>query len=55
MRLPEPYRHTVLLRYTEDLTPREIARALGRPVDTVKTIYYRNTETLRKKLGMSSR
>jgi hypothetical protein len=25
---------------------------LKQPVDTVKTIYYRNTESLRKKLGI---
>jgi RNA polymerase sigma factor (sigma-70 family) len=35
--LPEPYRATLLLRYFEDLPPREIARRTGVPVETVRT------------------
>ena len=30
----------------------QIAKSLNRPLDTVKTIYYRNTDSLRKKLGI---
>src|SRR5262249_13100702 len=34
--LPEPYRSTVLLRYSEGLTPAEIARHQGIPAGTVR-------------------
>ncbi|MFG0317402.1 MAG: sigma-70 family RNA polymerase sigma factor [Planctomycetota bacterium JB042] len=49
--LPEPYRTPVLLRYYEDLSPREIARRLALPVDTVKTHLRRALEKLRRKLA----
>ncbi len=37
LELDEPYRETVLLRFFEDLPPREIARRMGVPVETVRT------------------
>ncbi|MEW6747677.1 MAG: sigma-70 family RNA polymerase sigma factor [Planctomycetota bacterium] len=35
--LEEPYRYTVVLRYFENLPPREVARRLSVPVETVRT------------------
>lgn len=37
LELPEPYRSTVLLRFFEGLSPREIAEAQGAPVTTVRS------------------
>jgi RNA polymerase sigma-70 factor (ECF subfamily) len=51
--LPEPARTILVKRIHEGRPFDEIARRLKQPVDTVKTIYYRNTEALRKKLGFS--
>jgi RNA polymerase sigma factor (sigma-70 family) len=48
--LPEPYRSTVLLRYHEGLAPREIARTLNVPVETVRTRHRRALELLREHL-----
>ena len=48
--LPEPYRSVVLLRWFEDLPPREIARRLERPLHTVKTQLARGQERLRATL-----
>jgi RNA polymerase sigma factor (sigma-70 family) len=50
--LPEPYRATVLLRYFEDLPPREIARRMAVPVETVRTRTRRAIETLRARLDL---
>lgn len=47
--LDEPYRSAVVLRYYEDLPPREIARRLGTPVATVRTHIHRGLEKLRQK------
>jgi RNA polymerase sigma factor (sigma-70 family) len=49
--LAEPYRTTVLLRFFEDLPPREVARRLGVPVETVRTRQKRAAEMLRRELG----
>ena len=49
--LDEPYRETVLLRFYEGLPPREVARRMGVPVDTVRTRLRRAAETLRAALG----
>ena len=49
--LDEPYRGTVLLRYFEELPPREIARRQGVPVETVRTRIKRALERLRTGLG----
>jgi RNA polymerase sigma-70 factor (ECF subfamily) len=48
--LAEPYRSTLLLRYLEELPPREIARRAGVPVETVRTRVARGIEQLRTKL-----
>ena len=37
LELEEPYRETILLRFYEDLPPREIAAHMGVPVETVRT------------------
>ena len=44
---------TILTRRILESKPfDQIAKSLNQPVDTVKTIYYRCTETIRKKLGI---
>ena len=48
--LDEPYRSVVLLRYFEDLPPREIARVRGVPVRTVQTQLARGLAQLRARL-----
>lgn len=45
--LPEPYRSTILLRFFEGLTPREIARRTAVPIDTVKARLRRGLARLR--------
>ncbi len=45
--LEEPFRSAILLRFYEDLKPREIARELGVPVDTVRSRLRRGLERLR--------
>lgn len=48
--LDEPYRTVVLLRYYDELAPREIAARLGVPVATVHTRLTRALERLRETL-----
>jgi RNA polymerase sigma-70 factor (ECF subfamily) len=48
--LAEPYRATLLLRFFEDLPPREIAKRMGVPVETVKTRLKRGLAELRARL-----
>jgi RNA polymerase sigma-70 factor, ECF subfamily len=48
--LPAHTRVAVVLRYQEDLTPEEIARALDRPVATVKSQLQRALKTLRARV-----
>lgn len=48
--LPEAARTVVLLRFYEDLPPREIARRLGEPVASVKSRLHRALERLRAEL-----
>ena len=50
LELEEPYRGTVLLRYYEQLPPREIARRQGVPVATVKSRLHRGLAHLRSSL-----
>lgn len=48
--LPEPSRTAVLLRYYDDLPPREIARRLDVPVETVRQRIHRGLARLREVL-----
>ncbi|MEM7307361.1 MAG: sigma-70 family RNA polymerase sigma factor [Planctomycetota bacterium] len=48
--LHEPYRSVLLLRYYEDLTPTEISRSLGRPLNTVNSQLQRGLALLRSQL-----
>ena len=48
LELDEPFRGCVLLRYYEDLPPREIAERLGVPVRTVNSRLSRGLERLRE-------
>lgn len=49
--LSDPYRETVALRFFGELTLDEIARATGRPLNTVKTHLRRGLERLRDQVG----
>jgi RNA polymerase sigma-70 factor (ECF subfamily) len=51
--LPEKARMVIILRYQEDLEPAEIARALGMPINTVKSHLRRSLAMLREKLSRS--
>lgn len=48
--LEEPYRSAVILRYFEDLPPREVAARTGVPVETARTRVKRGIERLRERL-----
>ena len=48
--LREPYRTTIILRYAEGLPPREVARRLGVPVETVRSQQKRGLAELRRRL-----
>jgi RNA polymerase sigma-70 factor (ECF subfamily) len=48
--LREPYREVVILRFYEALPPREVARRLDRPVQTVRTQTRRGLELVRQAL-----
>lgn len=50
MALPEPQRIVILLKYFEQLPPREIAARLGEPVETVRTRQKRAMELLKLRL-----
>jgi len=50
LELDEPYRTTLLLRFFEELPPREIAQRLNRPVNTVRTHLERGLSKLRSEL-----
>jgi len=50
MELPEHYRDVLLMRYYDDLPPREIARRLEVSVDTVQTRLRRGTDAMRSRL-----
>jgi RNA polymerase sigma-70 factor (ECF subfamily) len=50
MRLDEPFRTAVLLRYYEDLSPAQIAKRLAIPAATVRTRVARGLERLRERL-----
>jgi len=48
--LEEPYRRTIMLRFFDNRSPREIARAEGIPVNTVRSHISRGIEQLRRRL-----
>jgi RNA polymerase sigma factor (sigma-70 family) len=48
--LAEPYRRTIVMRFFEDLAPREIARREGTPVNTVRSHLARGLGMLRERL-----
>jgi len=48
--LREPYRSTIMQRYFDELTPREIARRTGVPYETVRTRLGRALRELRRRL-----
>ncbi len=50
LELNEPYRTTILLRFYDDLPPREVASQQGIPVATVRTRTRRGLEQLRERL-----
>lgn len=54
LRLDEPYRSVILLRFYEGLPPRTIASRLGVPVETVRTRMRRGLERLREQLDRES-
>lgn len=51
--LPEPFRRTLVLRYFEDLSPREIAAREGAPIDTIQSRLKRGRELLAERLAPS--
>ncbi|MCK6447699.1 MAG: sigma-70 family RNA polymerase sigma factor [Planctomycetes bacterium] len=53
--LDEPYRTAVRLRIVDDLPPREIAKRLGAPVETVRTHVRRGLERMRAELDREHR
>ncbi len=55
LELPEPYRATILLRYFDDLTPREIAERHGVAHGTVRSRLTRAVEMLRGHLDRQER
>jgi RNA polymerase sigma-70 factor (ECF subfamily) len=50
LKLDEPFRSVLLLRYFDDLPPRKIAERLGVPVATVRSRQARGLERLRRSL-----
>lgn len=50
LRLDEPYRTAILMRFLEERSPREIARELDVSIDTVRTRIARGIERLRVRL-----
>ena len=53
-RLPRRQQAVLVLRYYEDLSEAEIARVLGLPVGTVKTLARRGLARLRRSLDTST-
>src|SRR5215218_6096897 len=50
-RLPDRQRAVLVLRYHEDLPEAEVARLLGLPLGTVKSLAHRGLARLRAELG----
>ncbi|MCP3920691.1 MAG: sigma-70 family RNA polymerase sigma factor [bacterium] len=54
MRLDEPWRTTLVLRYFDDLGPRQIAARLGVPLDTVRSRLRHGLAEMRERLDRSN-
>ena len=52
-RLPEDYREVIILHHLEGLNFPEVARRMGRTVDSVKNLWARGLAQLRRSLGAS--
>lgn len=52
--LPYKMRMAVILRYQEEAEPEEISKAMGMPVNTVKSHLHRALVMLRSKLGIEA-
>ena len=52
--LPERYRTVLLLVYQEDLTLTEVAEALDKPYNTIKSLHRRGIELLRETVASSA-
>ncbi len=52
-RLPEDYREVIILHHLEELKFPEVARRMGRSVDSVKNLWARALARLRRSLGVS--
>jgi RNA polymerase sigma-70 factor (ECF subfamily) len=53
-RLPEDYREVLILHHLEELNFPEVARRMGRSVDSVKNLWARALAQLRRILGVSA-
>jgi RNA polymerase sigma-70 factor (ECF subfamily) len=51
-RLPEDYREVIILHHLEDLSFPEVARRMGRTVNSVKNLWIRALTRLRRTLGV---
>jgi RNA polymerase sigma-70 factor (ECF subfamily) len=51
--LPSDYREVIILHYLEELQFPEVARRMGRSVDSVKNLWIRSLTRLRRALGAS--
>jgi RNA polymerase sigma-70 factor (ECF subfamily) len=49
--LPDDYREVIILHHLEELTFPEVARRMGRTVDSVKNVWARALALLRRSLG----
>lgn len=49
--LPAPYREILLMRFAEDLSFQEIAKATGKNLEAAKSLFRRAVEALRNQLG----
>jgi RNA polymerase sigma-70 factor (ECF subfamily) len=52
--LPEDYREVIILHHLEDLPFPEVARRMGRTLDSVKNLWIRSLARLRRSLGGAS-
>jgi RNA polymerase sigma-70 factor, ECF subfamily len=53
-RLPDDYREVLILRHLEELSFPDVARRMGRSLDSVKNLWTRALARLRRTLGEDS-